>query len=114
MPVATKTATILAGQSLSDAIDISGALQVFIVTPAVWTPANMTFQASCDAGATFYDFFTQAGEERMFGMGGRLDCVSLLDISDMPKSVQIKLRSGVRRNPVPQAQDAAFPVYVVT
>jgi hypothetical protein len=114
MPTTIKTVTILVGATLSDAFDASGALQLFIITPAVWTPANVTFQASIDAGATFYDLFAHLGLELMVAMGGRLNTMIQIDITDFPKAVFLKLRSGVRNNPVPQEQDAIFQVGVMT
>jgi hypothetical protein len=114
VPDTTKTVTILAGQSLSDAFDASSALQLFIVTPADWTGANVTMQLSVDGGANFHDFFTPLGEETLFGMQGRLDSINFVDISDLPKSAQLKLRSGTRSNPVPQKADRVFKIVVVT
>jgi hypothetical protein len=114
MPTTIKTPTILAGQSLSDAFDASGALQLFIVTPAVWTSANVTFQASIDTGTNFFNLFGHLGPEIMLAMGDRLNAMTVVDITDFPKAVFLKLRSGTRNSPVVQAQDAVFQVGVMT
>jgi hypothetical protein len=114
MPTTIKTVTILAGESLSDSFDASGALQLFFIRPSVWTSANITFQASIDAGTNFYDLFAHYGDEIMMAMGDRLGAMSMLDITDFPKSAFLKLRSGTRNNPIDQAQDAVFQVGVMT
>jgi hypothetical protein len=114
MPTTIKTVTILAGQSLSDSFDVSGAIQLFIITPAIWTSANVTVQASIDSGVTFFDLFAHLGPELMIAMGNRLNTMIQIDITDFPKAVFLKLRSGTRSNPIAQAQDAVFQVGVMT
>jgi hypothetical protein len=112
--VATQTTvlTIPAGQSLSGAVDTSNALSLYLITPAQWDAANITFQASVDAGANFFDVFTADGEA-MMGMSGRLDTVNPLTVN-MPKDCRLKLRSGTRASPIAQQQDRQFTIVVVT
>jgi hypothetical protein len=113
MPTTAKTATILAGESLSDAVDISGAINVYVGTPTVWSAANVTFQCSLDAGVTWYDMFGDNENEVMLPMGGTLGGMFVID-THVPKFGQVRLRSGPRRNPVLQKQDAVFMLYVIT
>jgi hypothetical protein len=114
MPTTAKTATIPAGQSLSNAIDISGALSVYIGLPTVWTPANVTFQGSLDAGATWFDLFDPNHIELMMPMAADKLGAMLQMNTSVPKFGQVKLRSGVRNNPIAQQQDAVFILYVIT
>jgi hypothetical protein len=45
--------TIAAGESLSDAVDLSAGGIVRLVTPDDWTSANITFEVSNTAGGTY-------------------------------------------------------------
>ena len=115
MPTTIRTVTIPAGESLSNGADISGAVQIFVGTPAVWTSANVTFQVSLDSGATWFDWFGGNNQEEMMAMGGLLGGMRVLTSDTViPKTAQIKLRSGNRRNPIVQQQDAVFTLYVIT
>jgi hypothetical protein len=113
MPTTAKIATILAGEFLSDAIDLSSAIQIYIGLPTDWDPANVTFQASLDAGVTWFDFFGTDNNEVMMAMGPTLGGMGVLSAS-IPKQAQIKFRSGTRARPVAQTTDREFTVYVVT
>jgi hypothetical protein len=113
MPTTPKVATILAGEWLSDAIDLSSAVQVYICTPTAWDAANVTFQASLDGGVTWFDYFGTDNNEVMLAMGGTLGTMGVLR-EEIPKNAQIKFRSGTRTKPVSQSADREFTVYVVT
>jgi hypothetical protein len=112
MPTSTVIATIPAGQSLSNAVNVAAATSLYIITPAQWTPANLTFQFSMD-GTNFFDLFGGLNDvtEVMMGMSGRLGAISSLDVTNLPKNVgSLKLRSGSRDFPIAQEQDAQFSV----
>lgn len=113
MPVNTSTVTIGAGESISDALDVSGALWLAIITPPIWTPANVTFQYSPD-GTNFYDLFAIGNHEVTLSMQDRLSTLTPLDDLDIPKNGHIRLRSGSRNYPVLQEAVRTFRVVVET
>ena len=98
------TATIAAAASLSDAVELKGGEVVRISMPAAWTAADITFQVSDDAGATFRNLFMEWGFE--------LGCAAAAGISieasiflKLQQIDQIKIRSGTSGTPVAQAAE---------
>src|SRR5262245_45158499 len=105
------TATIRAGQSLSDSIDCSTGDPVFIVGPTDWTPANISFQLSAD-GVTFGDWFTNDGKEVVMPCRAGTAWLCVSDIGGA-KGAHVKVRSGSRDGPVIQQADRVFKIVVV-
>jgi hypothetical protein len=103
------TATILAGETLSDAVDCTGGDPVFLAMPDQWTPAPISFQISND-GTHFYDLVDNNGNELLFNHtpGGGQPFVSRY----AKHIASIKIRSGSKGHPVPQAADAVFKVEI--
>jgi hypothetical protein len=91
-------------------VDCSGATRIYLVTPAEWDGANITFQFSQD-GTSFYDLFSRDGVEVHIGMRDRLNTITELDITLLKG--WFKIRSGMRNSPVAQAADRIFQVFVV-
>ena len=93
-------ANIASGASITDAINLGG-LRVFgIVIPAEWTAANLTFQASFDAGATWVNIFDKAGDE--FTVSASASRYVILDPIDFAAIQMLKIRSGMSATPVTQ------------
>lgn len=63
MTKSLKTATILSGQSLSDAIELHGNTVTAIQWPATWTsdPPTVTCQASLDGGVSYAEVADDKG-----------------------------------------------------
>lgn len=110
MPRITVTATIPAGQSLSNAIDLSDGNAAFCQMPAAWTPALLTFQISCD-NASFGDLVDQNTREVSLNViPGTVIRVDLL-----PSRVGwLKFRSGSRFGPVIQTASRTFTLVADT
>lgn len=111
MALTTKITTILAGKSLSDAVDCSNAVQIFLAMPPDWTSARLTFQYSPDAGANYYDTYEPDGSELAIpvvrGAVIRIDTM-------IANKGWIKLRSGSRRYPVPQEAARQFTLTIIS
>jgi len=105
-------ATIAENGSLSNAINVDGKRIVGIQTPASWTAADLTFQASFD-GTTFNDVYDEAETEvTVQGAASRytaLDAVAL-ELSGLP---WIKIRSGTTGSPVAQGAERVLIVVMV-
>jgi hypothetical protein len=112
MPLSIVTPTILAGQSLSGAVDMTTGQPEFIIAPANWTAANISFQVSTD-GITFGDLHDAAGREVIMSCVAGSAIEFRADISAI-KGGQYKIRSGSRDHPVVQEQDAQFSIAVWT
>ena len=108
MPVVTRTATIANGASLSDAIQIDGSAVVGVVTPAAWTAANLTLQASAD-DSTFSNVCDEQGNEKT--VIASTSRYILLNPADFLGANSIKVRSGTSGTAVNQA--AARSVIVI-
>lgn len=59
----TAHGTILNGQAMSSPVDFGSKVLCAIVIPAAWTAAALTFQASDDGGATWWNIHDSAGNE---------------------------------------------------
>ena len=92
------TATIQAGQSLSNACNLTTG-QLVSITVDDWTPAEMTFQISPD-GIDFADLFSQDGREVALLA---TQYTAFFTDGLWTKVVRwIKIRSGTRNVPTPQ------------
>jgi hypothetical protein len=103
-----KVATILSGQSLSQAINVQGYAVVSVQFPATWNAADLTFQGSVD-GVTFGDVYDEDGTE--IGWTGDTASRVLLvkGTGELPAGLAaIKVRSGTAGVPVNQAADRAL------
>lgn len=106
--------TIRAGQSLSDALDITSSQGKSIngvILPDDWTPALLSFQLSQD-GAKYQDLYSTAGFEISLGImpGTRF----VFDTTWTLAANFIKFRSGSRGYPVIQTADRIFGTVIVT
>ena len=99
-PSVVKTATIQAGQSLSDSLDCTATTAVFLVMPANWMPAEISFQLSQD-NVNFADVFDMDGAE----VKRQIVAGTAIPIAGWASgAAYIKVRSGTRANPKPQPQ----------
>lgn len=57
------TVTIANGQSVSPAVQLGAKALVGIVIPSTWTAAPLTFQASFDGGANYYNVQDGNGQD---------------------------------------------------
>lgn len=102
--IVTVTATIANGESLSDAIDLTGYSLVAIVMPSVWTAANLTFQAGATAAA-LADVYDSSGELSVTAAASRFITVS----PDAFVALRhLKVRSGTTGSPVNQAAERSI------
>jgi hypothetical protein len=111
MSTFTKTVTISAGQSLSDAAEIGSTGAVgLLIAPPDWSSANISFQVSGD-NAYFGDLFDANGVEVIKAI--RPGSAVVVDQSLTLAAYSIKIRSGPREYPVVQAADRTFTLVVV-
>ncbi len=100
------TATILSGQSLSDAVVVNGLAITGIIMPAAWDAAVLSIQASLD-GTTFRDAYDNIGTEIQLGAAaGRQLVIPLMPAIGSPLLAgfqYLKLRSGTAAAPVVQS-----------
>lgn len=114
MPAVTVTATIAAGQSLSNAVDVTTGEILRIVMPDEWTPANISFQLSTlNDEAQFRDVaYVGNGREIVIGcVPGHV--VALGADTDFAREGFLKLRSGTAAAPVLQEADRSFQLVIL-
>lgn len=99
---------IQAGESLSNGLDCSAGTIVRVTMPATWTGANLSFQVSAD-GAAFNDLFTVDGREIVIPV---VAGSTVLVEAELHGVAFIKVRSGARQYPVPQAEIRTFQVVI--
>ncbi|HWJ72421.1 MAG TPA: hypothetical protein VNX29_04565 [Kaistia sp.] len=109
--LATVTATIASGGSLSGAVDLGTGRLVGLILPAAWTTAAITFQGSAD-GATYFDLYDDATERAIASASVVPSRFIALPIVDWLMIRSVKLRSGSAATPV--AQGAARSITLVT
>lgn len=106
-----KPATIAAGQSLSAAIDCSTGAPVFLHMPPDWTSARLSFQVSPD-NTDYDDLFDASAREITVnvlpGTAMRLDSELWAPVT------WLKIRSGGRDQPIPQAVNRTISVVIDT
>lgn len=105
-----KTATILAGQSLSNAVDCTTGAPIIVYLPKPWSPARLSFQASPD-GVAFFDLFDQNAREVAFNVAG--GTAVLLALTWAPL-LYFKMRSGSCDLAVPQPVDRTIIISIDT
>ena len=102
---------IEAGESLSAGLDCTAGNIVRLTMPAAWSGANLSFQISSD-GSFYNDLFTIDGREIVVPVVAG-SAIVVAPLSDYLKAVAfLKVRSGTRQWPVPQAEQRAFAVAV--
>lgn len=106
-PISQPTATILDGESLSNAVSIGHGRLVGIVVPASWTTAVITFQGSAD-GTNFYDMYDSQGAEITCQAASSV----YITIDDAAVGPWLKLRSGTTGSPTTQSGDIALTLVV--
>ncbi|MBN9430802.1 MAG: hypothetical protein J0I45_00010 [Bosea sp.] len=109
--LATVTATIASGASLSGAADLGTGRLVGLIFPAAWTTAAITFQGSAD-GSTFFDLYDDATERAIASSSVVPSRFLALPIADWLMIRAVKLRSGSAATPV--VQGAARSITLVT
>lgn len=106
----TQTATILVGESISSAIDLSLGSAVFVHMPLAWTPAVLSFLISAD-GVTYGDFVDK--DTREVSINVIPGTVFRTDILP-PVPGWLKFRSGSRDGAVAQEADRDIVVTIDT
>jgi hypothetical protein len=98
--------TITNGTSLT-AGDNLGGLRLFgLVMPAQWTPANLTFQASFDSGASWHNLKDSTGNEITVTASAN-DCAVWVPTA-FASVPMIRVRSGSAAAPVIQPVDSVI------
>jgi hypothetical protein len=114
MPALVVTATIPAGQIISNIVDVTDGEIIRLIMPDAWTgPGNLTFQVSqTNVDTDFRDLYTSAGMEyQMSCVPGRTVGVMRGDIT---KESFIRVRAGRAGQPVVQEQDRTFQFIVLS
>lgn len=109
---ASMTATIVNGESLSDAVRIEGLAMISLQMPSAWTAAGLTFQGSGD-GVTFGDVYDDAGAEVAVIAANVAVSRVIVDATVLEKLAGlawIKVRSGTSGVPVAQGGDRSIVV----
>lgn len=110
MTISLVTASISAGQSLSAAVQITGAI-VGIVMPAGWTAAPVSFMASFDGGVTLVKLMSDGNEVSMPLVAGAFNQI---EADDIGADFWVAVRSGTSGSPVPQASTVSITLVVAT
>lgn len=103
-------ATIKAGEWLSTSVTLTTNALAMVFAPDQWTPANISFQVSYD-NTHWVDLFDADGAELLkpIAAGTAVN----VDTSLTQAALYLRLRSGPRSAPVPQAQDAVFTLVCI-
>ena len=106
MPRIVVTATIPAGQSISNAVDLSAGDASFCHMPSGWTPALLSFLISYD-GNTYGDLVDRTAREITLNLvpGTVIQAVML-----PARTGWLKFRSGSRFGPVIQTASRTFTI----
>jgi len=106
MPRTILTATINAGGTLSNAVDVSLATVSFLFLPSAWTPALLSFQASPD-NVTFADLVDANTKEISINVVAG----TVIKPIWIPVAIGwLKFRSGSRDAPVIQTANRVFSI----
>lgn len=92
---------IASGASLTDSINLGGLRLFGIVMPQEWTTANLTFQMSADAGATWANMLDQNGNE-VLAVGEPERYVAIDKTAHFAPLQYVRVRSGTAVVPVAQ------------
>jgi len=102
---------IEAGESLSSGIDCTSGDIVRLTTPAAWTSANISFAISSD-GNGYNDLYDVNGKEIVIPIQPNAAVVIGHLAADLRAVAFLKIRSGTRKNPVPQPERREFAIAV--
>lgn len=105
--LATATATIASGASLSNAVDLGTGRLVGLIMPAAWTTASISFQGSAD-GSSYFDLYDDATERAIASSSLAPSRFIALPIADWLMLRALKIRSGSAATPVSQSADRAI------
>ena len=113
MNTVAKTATILNGASLSDAVEIDEGMLVGMVLPAAWTAANITLQGAADnAVSTFNNLYDVEGTEvTIVASASRYVALVPADFAGLKA---VKVRSGTNAVPVNQGGDRSITLVIMS
>lgn len=97
-------AQIASGQALSGQVDIGERSLVGLVLPTNWSAATggISFQASPDGGATWYEVLAVTGSAYSIGFTAAGSAYIAIDPTALRGIVSIKVRSGTSAAPVNQ------------
>jgi len=102
------TATIANGQALSTVVGFGGDyVPVALIMPSAWTAADLTFQASDDAGG-FKDIYSAANAELAINVAASRFIP--ITPTNFQATDRIKIRSGTAGVPVNQAAERVITV----
>ena len=112
--IAKLAGSIALGQSISNPVNIGTNYVVGLVMPAAWTPARMTVSVSTDNVAynDLFQFDADCTTASEFKFNVTPNAIVAVDPDKMLMARYIKLRSGTRDEPVPQAALRLF--YIIT
>ncbi|MBZ9937352.1 hypothetical protein LB518_13690 [Mesorhizobium sp. BR1-1-16] len=102
--IASVTATIANGASLSSAADLGTGRLVGLIMPAAWTTASISFQASAD-GTTFFNLHDVGAERTIASSDAVASHFIALCLADWLGVRAIKIRSGSADSVVNQSAD---------
>jgi hypothetical protein len=109
MSLITVNCIIRAGQALSESTNCSAGAVVRIQAPPAWTSANLSFQV-CNDGNNYTDLFTRGGTEYQASVrAGTSVIINPAEWSVVAFNF-LRLRSGTRGSPIPQAADRVFVI----
>lgn len=94
------TASIAAGASLSDAVNLDDKRVHQILVPTGWNPAALTFDVSPD-GTTWYELSDMSAPHQSGVLAGGQALI--VEPAIFAGLRHIRIRSGTRASPVPQA-----------
>src|SRR5215471_20227937 len=111
MPISTLTATIPAGESISEAVDCSAGSIVRIYFPDAWTGPGMTFEVSPDGQDPFYPVYELDGKEASLPV---IEKGSVLVPSYVGRGLAfVKFRAGTLGAPVEQPEDRVIQITIL-
>ena len=111
-PSMVKTATIQAGASLSNVLDLGSGTAIFLHMPIEWTPALLSFQLSPD-GTNFTNAVDMNAREIAYNV---LPGTTVRLGAEWSSSAMgyMKLRSGTKDFPVAQEQTRTITISGIT
>jgi hypothetical protein len=102
--VAAAGPIISAGTAVSNVFPIANVTPYFLLTPAVWTPANISLLISAEGD----NFFPMYRGGKLWELACPPGVALLLDTLNWPKGIFMRFVSGTVEHPINQAADRAF------
>jgi hypothetical protein len=103
------TATIAAGQSLSNAVDLTAGSIAMMIMPANWETTVVSFQLSED-NVNFYDVYQDGKEVTRAVVAG---AASIVPTSLTQAALWMKIRSGQTGHPLVQSAARSFTCVLI-